>query len=1210
MTTAIVLTFGTTWTVYGPVPANAEKPIFSAGRPAELRCGSLVLTGRPATMEADACDVAIALDGHKPETTAWVHVPITAPVAGRYVLGLGADWWFDAYLDGAPIYNTIGQGNGINPVSIRDHRVEVGLTAGEHDLMVRVIAGNVSMMLAIGEPNTVAELEQLRQLAAAPAADPARDYENPGLLHRNRLPAHVTMVPFADDESALDGERGRSPFFNLLSGEWDFRWCANPHVVPEGWSAVEPISGWDRLRVPSNWQMYQDRGYDRLHYTNVNYPIPADAPRVPTDNPVGLYRRTFTVPAGWAGRRVHLHFDGVNAAFHVFVNGRAVGYSQGTHLPSEFDITDLLVPGANLIAVQVYKWCDGTYLEDQDFLRLSGIFRDVSLIALPPVHVQDVRVVTELDAACRAGVLELRIAVRNATAARAVASAVTVLLLAPDGNLVLTQDVPVPALDAGAVQTLSLRTPIAAPLLWTAETPNLYRLLVGSRDATATTPTVVAQAVGFRTIAIRDQQLWINGVSVKILGVNRHDTHPDLGHAVSMEAMLRDVMLMKQHNVNTVRTSHYPNDPRFLDLCDHFGLYVIDEADLETHGLAAMNPNSSHQDWSSLATLPAWRDAFIDRAERMVARDRNHPCIIMWSLGNESGSGPNHEAMSAWIHAADPTRPIHYEGAGEAAYVDVVSQMYTDIPAMVLQAAKTPEQEPRPFFLCEYAHAMGNGPGSLGDYWDVIRASPRLIGGCVWEWADHSVRMRTNDGQEWFAYGGDWGDFPNDSNFCIDGLVWPDRTPYSSLLELKKVLEPVAVTLLDAATGRVRITNRHDFVSLAYLDGVWELTEDGVVIAQGRLPALELGARQSQDVTLPLPTSAGRAGSRRHLMVRFTQAETTAWAPRGHVVAWTQLELPTVVAAVPRLARAAMPALAIRNERNRLVVTGDHWQIGFDTIHGQLDQWTLDGLPLLASAPRLDIWRAPTDNDRGIKGKWRELGYDRMTQRLDRWQVVSADAQRVEIAVEASLAAVSRAACMRLKHRYVVYGSGDVVIDTKVMVMGLGLPPLPRLGLRFAMPGTMDRMAWCGRGPHDSYRDFRDSAAHGVWSSLVRDQYVPYVLPQEHGTKSDTRWLAVTDIRGSGLLAASDATFAVSALAHSQEDLDKAAHTHELRADGLTHVRLDHLHHGLGSNSCGPAPQPQHFLKADGEHAFTVRLRGFHSDLWAPGRLAKVWPEG
>ncbi len=1204
MTTATALTFASTWTVYGPLPVNPGKPALADLKhaPAQLLCGAVNLPGREGLAIAAVLDLVKVLGQHRLEQSAWVHIPVNAPVAGRYVIGLGADWWFEAYLDGAPLYDTLACGNGLNPVSVRDHRVVTTLTAGEHHLMVRIIAGQAGMMLAVGEPQTVAELEHQERLAATPAANPARDYEDPSLLHRHRLPAHVTMVPFADDDSAVKGDRGRSPFFALLSGEWDFCWCANPSVLPEGWNALAAVSGWDRIRVPSNWQMYQDRGYDRLHYTNVNYAVPVDAPRVPTDNPVGLYRRTFTVPSGWAGRRVHLHFDGVNSGFHLFVNGRPAGYSQGTHLPSEFDLTDLLVPGENLVAVQVYKWCDGTYLEDQDFLRLSGIFRDVSLVALPPVHVQDVHVVTELDAACRDAVLELRIAVRNATAARAATSAVMVRLLAPDGSEVLSQSVPVPAMDAGATQVVSLRPTIAAPALWTAETPSLYRLLVG------TGATVVAQAVGFRTIAIRDQQLWVNGVSVKILGVNRHDTHPDLGHAVSMESMLRDVLLMKQHNINTVRTSHYPNDPRFMDLCDQFGLYVIDEADIETHGLAAMNGGYNSQDWSTLATLPAWRAAFIDRAERMIARDRNHPCVIMWSLGNESGSGPNHEAMATWIRAADPTRPIHYEGAGEAAYVDVVSQMYTDLPAMAVQAARTPGQDARPFFLCEYAHAMGNGPGSLGDYWDLIRSSPRLIGGCVWEWVDHSVRMRTADGKEWFGYGGDWGDFPNDSNFCIDGLVWPDRTPYPSLLELKKVLEPVAVALIDGAVGRVRITNRHQFLSLAHLDASWELTEDGALVAQGRLPVLDLAAGHSHELTLSLPTRAPRAGAVRHLMLRFTQAQATAWAPFGYLVAWSQLELPAVAAAVPRLARAAMPTLTVRDERNRLVITGDHWQIGFDTIHGQMNQWTLDGLPLLASAPRLDIWRAPTDNDRGIKQQWRDMGYDRMTQRLDRWQVVASDAQRVEIAVDATLAAVARSTCLRLKHRYVVYGSGDVVVDTTVTVIGRGLPPLPRLGLRFAMPGTMDRLAWFGRGPHDSYRDFRDSAALGQWSSLVKDQYVPYVLPQEHGTKSDTRWLAVTDIRGSGLLAASDRTFAVSALAHSQEALDKAAHTHDLVADGLTHVRLDHLHHGLGSNSCGPAPQPQHFLKAEGEHAFTVRLRGFHSDLWTPGRLAGIWP--
>jgi len=465
------------------------------------------------------------------------------------------------------------------------------------------------------------------------------------------------------------------------------------------------------------------------------------------------------------------------------VNGKQVGYSQGSHMPSEFDISPYLTAGENLLAVQVFKWSDASYLEDQDFLRLSGIFRDVTLVALPRLHVRDLRVRTDLDKQYRDAVLDLRLDVANWTGAAAHGHQVALKLVDAAGATVVERIVPVPVLAADAEQAIAVQIPVAAPRKWNAEEPNLYTLLVSTLGPDGKTTAVQRQAVGFRRIELREQQFWVNGVSIKFQGVNRHDTHPDLGHAVSMESMIRDITLMKQSNVNAVRTSHYPNDPRWLDLCDRLGLYVVDEADLETHGFQSMHGNASAADWALALTHPDWKGACLDRAERLVERDKNHPCVVMWSLGNESGSGPHHEAMAAWIRQADPTRCIHYEGAGHRPYVDVVSEMYTDIPALDRYGKVPAEQDARPFFLCEYAHAMGNGPGSIGDYWRTIRAHKRLIGGCVWEWVDHSVPLRNPDGTTSYGYGGDWGDFPNDGNFCVDGLVFPDRTPYPSLIE-------------------------------------------------------------------------------------------------------------------------------------------------------------------------------------------------------------------------------------------------------------------------------------------------------------------------------------------------------------------------------------------------------------------------------------------
>ena len=1225
---ASALVFSPTWTIFGPLSERdgIPSPAVLGKIPSELRLVDRTLPAHSSVFGEGRLNLGALFGAQPMRTAAWVFCTVTADATGPRVLGFGADWWFEAFLDGQPLSNNMSSGGGHASPRGSSFPVEITLPAGTHVLAIRVLAGSAGFVVAAGEPMSAAELAFRNALAHAPKADPARDWEDPTILQRNRLPAHATLLPFADAATARAGERGASPYIRLLSGEWDFRWCANPFILPENWQSGE-ISGWDRIRVPSNWQMFQDRGYDKPVYTNVNYPIPVDIPRVPTDNPVGLYRRTFTVPARWAGRRVHINFDGVNSAFYVYLNGKQVGYSQGSHMPSEFDLTPFLnASGENLLAVQVFKWSDATYLEDQDFLRLSGIFRDVTLTAHPELHLRDARVRTDLDANYRDALLDVEVVMANAGDA-AKTGAVALTLVGADGVAIAEQILPVAAISGGNDAKFTAQIAVKNPLKWNAEQPHLYDLLITTKDAAGAVTAVHRAAVGFRRIEIKDQQFWINGVSIKFLGVNRHDTHPELGHAMSMESMIRDITLMKQNNVNAVRTSHYPNDPRWLDLCDRFGLFVVDEADLETHGLAAMYGNSNGSDWALTQTHPAWQQACVDRAERLVMRDRNHPCVVMWSLGNESGYGPHHEAMATWIRKTDATRFIHYEGAGERPLVDVVSQMYTDIPAMERYGKMTAAEDARPFFLCEYAHAMGNGPGSIGDYWRTIRAAKRLIGGCVWEWVDHSIPIRNPDGSTSFGYGGDWGDFPNDGNFCVDGLLFADRTPYPSLFEMKACYAPVEA-VLGSASGSVRLTNRLFFQSLGHLEGAWQLVADDEVVATGVLSGLDgIAAGATKDLALGFATSS-RPGARWYLNLNFTLKTGTLWAPRGHAIAALQLEVPATVPALPKVALASMPPLLLNEERNRLILTGEDWRVDFDTIHGRIDRWTLDGLPLITTGPHVDIWRAPTDNDRGIKHRWRDAGYDRMQTRLDRFRVVSATDRQVVVEVASTLAAVARAALLRVTQRYVITGSGDVVITSQIAIAGKSQPVIPRLGLRWAMPGSIDRMAWLGRGPHDSYRDFRESALIGAYAGLIRDQYVPYVFPQEHGNKSESRWLAVTDIRGSGLLAVPETGASVSASHYAQEDLDIATHTQGftgghshanpggpygtpmsgIKPRDATFVRIDHLHHGLGSNSCGPEPQPGHRLEAAGNFTFTVRLRAFHQDLISPMALSRLWP--
>ena len=1020
------------------------------------------------------------------------------------------------------------------------------------------------------------------------------DWENPRLLSRNRESAQATLVPFADEASALVRERNTSPFFKLLNGQWRFFYAPTIQALPTGFETADfEDTQWDTIPVPSNWQMH---GYGKPNYTNVAYPYPVDPPHVPQENPVGLYRRGFSLPAHWGGRHVFLTFEGVDSAFYVWLNGHPVGYSQGAHIPSEFNLTPYLVQGENSLVVQVFQWSDGSYLEDQDMWRMSGIFRDVYLTATPAVHLRDVRIRTPLSKDYKDATLDVQVSLRNYTARPMSGFKVNTRLLDAEGAGVIQQvlDAPSP-LEAGQEVTLSSQAAISSPHLWSAEDPYLYTLVLSLLDPTGAVTEVESFRVGFRQVEVKDQQLLINGVSVKLKGVDRHDTHPDLGHAVSYESMVKDITLMKQHNVNTVRTSHYPNDPRWYDLCDLYGIYIVDEADLECHGFGfTENENRISDD-------PEWEQAYVDRAERMVQRDKNHPCVIIWSLGNESFYGCNHDAMAAYIRAHDPTRLIHYERAQDAKLVDIVSTMYPKVDRLIEEGKKT--DDPRPFFMCEYAHAMGNGPGNLKEYWDAIYAHPRLIGGCIWEWVDHSIRRHTETGEEWFAYGGDFDDYPNDGNFCIDGLNFPDRNPHSGLIEYKKIIEPVKVEAVDLRTGKVRVTNRYNFLSLKHLDVAWNVTCDGDLLQQGTLAPLDIPAGGEAVVTLPYQLPAGALSATYWLNLSFTLAGATLWAPRGFEVAWAQLELPVKAPAAPAVKVSQMPALRVSETPQAYTIRGEDFRLTFDTWKGTLSEWEYQGLPLIAVGPKLNVWRAPTDNDKYIAPEWRRFGYDRMIQRVDGVAIISRKAQAVQVEVHSTLAGYSLTPAFKCVYRYTIYGTGDVVISTQV-IPAPHLPVLPRIGLQLHLPGGFDRFAWYGRGPHESYVDRRESARVGVYRGTVQEQFVNYIRPQENGNKADTRWAAVTNIRGMGLLAVGMPLINVSAHHYTPEDLTKAEHTYELKRRNETILNLDYRQDGLGSNSCGPEPLAQYRLQPE-ETQFSVRLCPLNGEASAPMQLAR-----
>lgn len=1007
------------------------------------------------------------------------------------------------------------------------------------------------------------------------------DWENPHVFGTNKEPAHVPLVPFATVNAALAGVVEASPFVRSLNGTWRFAYAPNPAAAPENFHQPDfDVADWDAITVPGNWQR---QGYDKPIYTNVQYPIPADPPHVPQDdNPTGSYRTTFNVPDEWDGRRIFLTFEGVDSAFYVWVNGSLVGYSQDSRLPAEFDVTALVESGENVLAVRVYRWSDGTYLEDQDYWHLSGIFRDVVLWSAPPVHICDYTVRTSFDAAYDDATLALVVKLRNHTDQAAAGWQVTAALYDAahqpvfDGELVASAGV-----GAGSDVSVSFRQPVPSPRKWSTEQPSLYTLIVALTDASGTVVHVEKARIGFRQVEIKGDVLYCNGVPLTLKGANLHEHHPDTGHTVDVETMRADVLLMKRFNFNAVRTSHYPQPSAFYDLCDEYGLYVMDEANIETHGVGGQLSND-----------PDWRAAYLDRGIRMVERDKNHPCVIIWSLGNESGTGPNHVAMADWMHENDMTRLIHYQGAFDEAHVDMVSVMYPTLDRLMVLA--TDPTDPRPVVMCEYAHSMGNSTGNLREYQDIIERYPRVMGGFIWDWVDQGLRQVTEDGEEWFAYGGDFGDEPNDGSFCLNGLITPDREPHPAMWECKKVFQPVRIEAVDLTHGRLRVTNQYHFSDLSHLVITWALAVDGEEIASGQLPRLTLLAGANALVEVPLPEPGERRpGAEYWLTLSFALAADTRWATAGHEVAWEQFLLPEPVASArPGLNAAQMPTLEYSKAGQVYTVTGSAFKLVID--NGHITAYEVNGKRLLLTAPVLNMWRAPTENDRTaiqFRGYapadvWQAAGLDRLTETVRSTEVTQPEAG--VICLRCAMMAQLADEQVPVEYWYTVVGDGSVLIEHFIFPLTKPVV-LPRVGLTMTLPGEFDRMTWYGPGPHETYPDRKSGAKVGIYSGSVDEQYFPYIVPEENGNKTDTRWATFTNANGVGLKVTGFPTVNVSAHHYTARDLAAAKHTYDLtRRDEIT-LNVDHAMSGLGNGSCGPGVLEQYQLSAR-EYRYLVLL--------------------
>lgn len=1007
-------------------------------------------------------------------------------------------------------------------------------------------------------------------------------YENPEILHIGCEEPRAYFIPFENEEKAAQ-RRELSSYFTSLCGQWSFHFYNNiTEINDEFWKADYKADDFDTIPVPMNWQMLLDRGYDKPNYTNVNYPYPKDPPFVPDDNPCGAYVRDFEVDEEMAKKQLFLNFEGVDSCFYLWINGKFVGYSQVSHNTSEFDITGFVSKGSNKIAMLVFKWCDGSYLEDQDMWRLSGIFREVYILARNrTAHIKDIDVKTEFNkklTKCEV-LLDLKMSE---------SAVVTYKLVAPDGMTT----------EQGAVQGNKAAIKIDYPLFWSAEIPQLYKLYLYCQDE------VILVDVGLRDVRINSSCVYLNGQKIKMYGVNRHDSHPVYGHYTPYEHMLEDLYILKRHNVNTIRTSHYPNDPRFTQLCDRLGFMVVDEADLETHGMAIKTGRDS-ADWDLLSVLPQWEKAYVDRAARLYERDKNHPCVVFWSLGNESGAGDNHRAMRKYIKSRNPNAIVHYESSHNV-YAQQRKKNFSDISDIESRMYPTPEEciaqmkevKKKPFFLCEYSHAMGNGPGNLKEYWDLIEACDNFVGGCIWEYTDHSVAVPNENGGVNYYYGGDFGDTPNDGNFCVDGLVYPDRTPHTGLLEAKKIYQPFKA--LYKGDGKVEIFNKNFFKGLDDIGLKWNIKCNGEQIAAGEISGLMVMPRNTQKFTLFNPSEVSVFGEA-YLTLRFFNSKDTLWANSGYECGNCQFKLDTPAA--EKIKKQAVGIETLEDERFITITAGD-CVYRFDKYFGVLDTITFKNREMIATPIKLNLYRAPTDNDSPHRENWEEdCGVDKLVQKTYKVEIAKSDSG-VAIVADVSMAAKKLAPIFRARLTYIIQATGDLLINVNGNIEFI--EHTPRLGLIFEMPKENEIFEYFGAGPMESYCDKKNAALIDRYKSTATDNFEHYVRPQENSSHFATKWALVGENYGYGLFLSGYGldSFSVNASHFTPKMLAETKHDFELSPKEETVVCLDYKQEGIGSGSCGPIASKQYHFN-DTSANFTFRLKPVEMDSAQPFELLR-----
>lgn len=981
-----------------------------------------------------------------------------------------------------------------------------------------------------------------------------KTWENHQIDGINRMPARAHFLTFQSKEKALLNNNRYTHAFKNLNGVWKFMFLDAPEYSPEGFFNSDfDVTKMDDITVPGNWQL---QGYGKMHYSDLWYNFPINPPYVPTENPTGIYKRTFFVEENYRDKKIIIRFCGVDSAYHLWINGKEVGYSKVARNESEFDITDLIRVGEeNDVTVRVYQWSDGTYLEDQDMWWESGIFRDVELIGVPKDGINDYKVIADLDDEYKNGIFKVEAFLRTTKEVN-----VTFELVDAGENTVFTKTV------VAKEGKACIDEVIADVNHWTAETPYLYKLFMTVEDDGQIVE-VIPQNVGFRNIRLNGETFLVNGVAIKFKGVNRHDYSPQNGRVVSREEIEKDIILMKQFNINAIRTSHYPNSYYLYDLCDEYGMYLIAETDLECHGFELTG------DYKWITDDPSWELAYVSRMTRMIERDKNHPAIIFWSLGNESAFGCNFRKMTDVAHEMDPTRLVHYEGDFDVESADVYSTMYTWIenPKKPYLMKDIIEKSKKPHVHCEYCHAMGNGPGNLKDYQDLVYAHDKLQGGFVWEWFDHGIESFTESGEKYYRYGGDFGDDPSNKDFCIDGLIMPDRTPSPGLYEYKKVIEPITTTAVDIQKGIINLLSRYDFANLDRFNLVYKVMEDDVILQTGFMAVPSIEARANKDITLPYDLSAIKVkpGAHYYVNISYQLREDTSYASSGYELATAQFELPLYKEGIVVRPEGI---LNVEKEHTTLHVKGANFSLDFNLVNGNLMNIVRDGMQVLSKGPRLTLWRAPISNDMEIIDKLKKVYFLHLEHEVVMNIDYHMEGNILKVEVDTINSTTNSAWHFKTKYVYTVCPSGDILIDVEGTPSGrVDLAPdmLPRIGVSMHLDKSMEHVRYFGMGPGENYADSKEAAQMGLYANTVDGLFTNYVIPQENGNHMGCKWVSMTNDRGMGLLASTEGDFNFSASWYEDKDLDDAKHTCDLVKRDYIVFNVDYKQNALGTNSCG-----------------------------------------